>query len=53
VVAHECWWTPEPETVLVQRWVGPKGWVTSVLDAADYEVGRKLHVICGQVVSNV
>jgi hypothetical protein len=53
VVAHECWWIPEPETVLIQRWVGQRGWVTSVLDAADHEIGQKLHVICGQVVADV
>jgi hypothetical protein len=51
VVAHECYWTPEPETVMVQRWVGPRGWVTSVLIAKQSEIGKRLHIVCGRRVS--
>ncbi|MFA4944864.1 MAG: hypothetical protein WC789_09220 [Lentisphaeria bacterium] len=51
VVAEGCYWIPEPETVLVQRWVGQRGWQTAVLVPTKAEIGKTLHIVAGKRVT--
>jgi len=50
VVAEDCYWIPEPETTFIQKWVDVDGWHTAIFEAKSKNIGKKIHIVCGEPV---